>query len=304
SLPAPTEENRDYIQDLANTIEVAESEREHWNIWFKKWIVAVVACGIDDAAVNQTTLVLVGPQGAGKTSWLLKLVPPRLSKYCFTGTINPGNKDSEIQLAENLLINLDELANLGHKNLNSLKEIITKSFVKIRRPYATYVEQMPRRVSFMGSVNDSEFLKDETGNRRFLCFEALSIDFRHSINLDLVYAQALGLYNGGFRYWFQDEEIDEINRHNEKYKSISLEQEVLESLFEPCFGSTEPEFRFQTGELLNYIFTHSVIGQKLSARGLGIALKRMNWSKKKVNGIRYWLLKRKQVEQGEQLQAA
>jgi len=295
-LPVYYEEDNDYIQDLANTVVVSPEEREHWNIWFRKWMVGVVACAIDERHVNQTVLVFVGSQGIGKTAWFNRLPPSSLSSYCYSGSINPGNKDSEIQLSENLLINLDELENLGRRNLQSLKETITKQYIKIRRPYATHVEQMPRRASFMGSVNDIEFLKDETGNRRFLCFEALNIDYMHNVNMDMVYAQALYLFRNGVRFWFREEEIVEINLHNERYRSVSLEQEVIESLFEPCPPNIEPELRLQTSELLIYIFNHSSIGHRLSVRGLGIALKRMNWSKRKINGTRYWLLNTKRVE--------
>ena len=48
--------------------------------------------------------------------------------------------------------------------------------VKSRMPYDKYVEEHPHLASFVASVNGNDFLTDPTGSRRFLPFEALSID--------------------------------------------------------------------------------------------------------------------------------
>ena len=64
----------------------------------------------------------------------------------------------------------------------------------------------------MASVNGNDFLTDPTGSRRFLPFEVLSIDIDRAIwvDMDRVYAEARTLLNNGFRYWFDDTEIEEL----------------------------------------------------------------------------------------------
>ena len=52
-----------------------------------------------------------------------------------------------------------------------------------------------------------QFLNDLTGNRRFLCFEVEHINTQHGIPLDQLFAQLLSLYERGFQYWFNEEEI-------------------------------------------------------------------------------------------------
>jgi predicted P-loop ATPase len=294
-LPPLETDCPDYIQQLAETVSVSEEERAHWYSWFKKWLVGVVACAVNDSKINQTCLIFVGAQGLGKTSWLMKLAPPCLIDYTYSGSINPGNKDSEIQLAENILINLDELENLGNKNINALKEIITKPQVKIRRPYASRSENMPRRASFMGSVNNMEFLRDPTGTRRFLCFNTEQINYLHTVDIDKVYKQAYKLYQNGFLYYFNEEERKQINEHNEKYKRVSIEEEVLEGLFEIPTGTDTPEIELPTERLIEYINANCSFAPRLSIRNLGIALTNKNWPKKKIHGIRHWQLKRKRV---------
>ena len=103
------DEKTDYITDLANTI--TTTKQDLWQQCFKKWLVAMVGCVLDDKVINHTVIVFSGKQGLGKTTWVEKLVPKQLKEYLFSGTINPNNKDTLDQLAECMLINLDELEN-------------------------------------------------------------------------------------------------------------------------------------------------------------------------------------------------
>ncbi|HKR05365.1 MAG TPA: VapE domain-containing protein, partial [Bacteroidia bacterium] len=225
SLPA-WDGKTDFIDMLSET--VITTNQSLWKKSFKKWLVAVVACVLDDKTINQTVPVFTGPQGLGKTTWMERLIPGKLSAYKFSGTINPNNKDTLIHLVECMLINLDELENLNRSEIGSLKEIITKDQIRIRRPYGHNNETLPRRASFMGSVNASQFLNDATGSRRFLCFETQQIDYRHKIDIDQCYAQALFLFKQGtFKHWFDESEIDEINKNNEIYQISPVEEEML-----------------------------------------------------------------------------
>ncbi len=231
NLPENPDET-DYIELLADTI--TTTKQDLWRICFKKWFVAMVACVLDEKQVNQTVIVFSGKQGLGKTTWIEKLMPKQLKEYIFSGTINPSNKDTLIHLAECMLINLDELENLNRTEIGSLKEIITKTHIRMRKAYGHNNENMPRRASFAGSVNTAQFLNDTTGSRRFLCFEVENIQYTHNIDINKVYAQALQLKEKGYRHWFNQEEIKEINQNNEQYQLRSPEEELLLTWFEPA----------------------------------------------------------------------
>ena len=226
------DEKTDYILELANTI--TTTKQDLWQQCFKKWIVAMVGCVLDDKVINHTVIVFSGKQGLGKTTWVEKLVPRKLKEYLFSGTINPNNKDTLVQLSECMLINLDELENLNRSEIGSLKEIITKTQIRMRKAYGHNNETMPRRASFAGSVNTAQFLNDSTGSRRFLCFEVENIQYQHEINIDNVLSQALYLFKTGFRHWFDQEEIKNITENNEQYQLRSPEEELLLTWFEPC----------------------------------------------------------------------
>ena len=233
-------DSRDYIEELALTITTTKPEL--WKTCFKKWFVAMVACVVNEKQINQTVIVFSGKQGLGKTTWIEKLMPKELKQYIFSGTINPNNKDTLIHLAECMLINLDELENLNRTEIGSLKELITKTHIRMRKAYGHNNENMPRRASFAGSVNTAQFLNDTTGSRRFLCFEVEHIEYQHEIDINLCYAQAYKLYQAGFRHWFNQEEIKEINANNEQYQIKSPEEELLLTWYEPATKETANAF--------------------------------------------------------------
>jgi hypothetical protein len=226
------DEKTDYITELANTI--TTTKQDLWQQCFKKWLVAMVGCVLDDKVINHTVIVFSGKQGLGKTTWVEKLVPKQLKEYLFSGTINPNNKDTLVQLAECMLINLDELENLNRSEIGSLKEIITKTQIRMRKAYGHNNETMPRRASFAGSVNTAQFLNDSTGSRRFLCFELEGIKYQHNVDINMAFSQALFLFKSGFRFWFDQEEIKSITENNEQYQLHSPEEELLLTWFEPC----------------------------------------------------------------------
>jgi hypothetical protein len=246
SLPA-WDGKTDFIDQLAETI--TTTNQTFWKMAFKKWLVAVVACVLNDDVINHTVIVFTGSQGIGKTTWMENLSPQELSKYKFSGTINPNNKDTLIHLVECMLINLDELENLNRTEIGSLKELITKNQIRVRRPYGHNNETYPRRASFMGSVNTNQFLNDTTGSRRFLCFEVTGIDYKHKVNLAGAFAQALHLSRTGFEYWFTKSEISDVTANNETYQVRTVEEEMLQTWFEPCKEADATNF-FNASQLL------------------------------------------------------
>ena len=124
-----------------------------------------------------------------------------------------------------------------------------------------------------------------TGSRRFLPFEVLSIDIEKAkrISMDNVYAEAKALLKSDFRYWFDDDEIAELYRESEDFQVQTAEMELLLRCFEK---PTEDESYslMTTTEILTYlgIYTH----QPLVAKRMGEALKKAGYIKvsKRRNG--------------------
>ncbi len=305
----PWDEETDHIRDLCNTVQTKNSD--NWNNYFKKWLIAVVAnVFIEERCANHTMLVLTGSQGKFKTTWLENLTPKSLSTYLYTGKINLESKDSLTLIAEYLFVNIDDqLKQLHKKDENELKNLITINSVKYRRPYDPIITEYPHLCSFMASVNGNEFLNDPTGSRRFLPFEVENIDIKSAqkINMDLVWAQAYQLYVSGFRYWFNDSEIEELHSHNSGFSMVSSEEEMLQHYFypKPNSGSLAIKKYFPSTIILSKLQQQCKIN--LSLKKLGEALTKLGFDKvqKSVNGKRSWawIVYEKTVEEIE-IQAA
>lgn len=283
--------SQDHISDLAGTVETTNPEL--WKKYLMKWIVAWAASLADENIINHTVLVLNGGQGPGKSTWLSKLVPKVLNKYVYAGTINPDNKDTLVYLSECVLINLDEFDNMNRTQLGGTKELITKEKVKIRRPYGHSSENLPRRASFVASVNQQEFLSDVTGNRRFLCFETSKIDYQHEIDMDLVFGQALYLYKSGFRFWLDMADIEEINRSNEKFCSMSIEEEALLTYYEVCELDDNASFMTNTEILVSLGRDMKLPINQGAKKRLGAALAKYKFCRVKRKGRAVYAVKEK-----------
>ena len=231
NLSKPGEQ--DYIRELAQTVRVkgGEQEQKLWHLYLKKWLVGMVASWISEDVVNNVILVLIGEQGAYKTTWFNYLLPPPLKQYFYTKTnANRMSKDDILTLAQYALVCCEELDTMRPAELNQLKAAVTMPSIDERAAYAHYHEHRKHIASFCGTGNNTQFLSDPTGNRRWLPFEVESIlsPREHPFHYEGIYAQALSLYTSGFQYWFTKEEIQELNRHNKQFETPHLEHELVD----------------------------------------------------------------------------
>lgn len=291
----PWDGETDYIASLASTVQTTQND--YWQTCLKKWLVAMVGCALKKEVANHTVIVFSGGQGIGKSTWLSRLIPTTLKDYYKSGFINPDNKDSSILLAECLLINLDELEGLSKGQIGSLKEMTTRTLIRERRAYARFHENYERRASFVASINKSEFLVDTTGNRRWLCFDVLSIDLSHSVNMDRVLAQAYHLLNEGFQYWFDLAEIQEVNKQNEQFELLSAEEELLLQIYEPGANDKVTLFMTTTQILISLQQLVSVQASSITSQRLGQALKKHGFPRVKKGGIYGYALCSKPMQQ-------
>jgi len=162
----------------------------------------------------------------------------------------------------------------------------------MRRAYGHHIEAFTRRASFMGSVNSSQFLTDSTGSRRFLCFEVLSINYQHAIDLRMVYSQAYELFQQGFKFYFDREEIDAITESNEQFQINTVEEELLLTYFQKV-SQTEATRFLSAAQILNQITerTHvNIVTSPGAVIRLGKALKKFGFEKRKSNGLFLWAI--------------
>lgn len=241
----------DYIENLAQY--VIAQDRERFSHHFKKMLVRTVACALDENVFNKQAFVLQqDAQNGGKTSFCRFLIPTALKEY-YSESIGT-DKDSRIALCENFIINLDELAKLNKNDINELKSVFSSQSEKLRRPYDRRAERLTRRASFIGSTNSQEFLTDETGSVRWLCFriDKINWDYSKEVDIDKVWAQAYSLYNNGFEYQLTREEIEENDRINAAHNITTSEMEMIQLYLKPGNEANYDEF-WNSTQIMQYL---------------------------------------------------
>ena len=278
-----------------------------WRTCFKKWFVAMVASWMHDEVVNHTALVLVGRQGIFKTTWLEHLIPPALrtysSKLPLSGQIS---KDDRLRLCENAMLNIDELDAICGREMNIVKSLLTSTDVNERAAYGRLKERRMRLASFCASTNNREFLTDITGNRRWLPFEVESIQnpFHITLPYERIYAQAKALIEGEtFMYWFDLEDIEQLEKHNEDFRAQENEEQLLPILFDiPAEGKGE---FMTTAEISDKLVSYGGIKKPMSIRQLGMLLAKRGFQKKQVylsgSNVRGWIVYKRQTDEIELL---
>lgn len=297
NLPKWTLNKPDYIEQLANYVKA--KDQVWFNAQFKKMLVRTLACGLKMIPFNKQCFTLFGKQNDGKSTFIRFLCPPQLQPF-YSEDIDFQSKDGRIALATNFIINLDELDSLQRKEITSVKKFMSTSKIKVRLPFGKRAVPMERRVSFLATTNEGEFLTDTTGNVRWLVFEIKGIQhddggingYDHNINMDLVYSQAYSLLKSGFSYQLSRKEIAQSEANNKHHQVSTIEMDFVQKSFEP---STKEKGVFcTTGDILHELQIKTIT--KLSSRKLGEALRflgfertsiRKEKSKYPVNG--YWI---------------
>ncbi len=191
------------------------------------------------------------------------------------------DKDARILLCKNFLINLDELAAMQKMELNALKSMLSKDTVKVRRPYDKKPTVAKRRANFFGSTNNEEFLNDETGSVRWLCFDINEIvwDYKKEIDINLVWGQAYHLFKNGFKYELSSDEIEENERMNSEHTIRTPEIELIQSYYEPIEKEKPFAKHYTATDIINELKSNNLAFVTLSTQNIGKALKQLGYIK-------------------------
>lgn len=291
----PLWDGQDRIHALAGTVKT--DEPTYWEWCLRKWLVAFVGSLADERTINQTALIFCGKQGVGKTTWFVNILPEELRKYYASGFLEPREKETLVQLSELCLYIMDEVENLKPRYIEAIKELITKPSMYLRRAYTTLSENYPRRCSFCGTANGINILHDITGNRRFLCQNVLSIDYKlEGIDLYQVYAQAYQLYRTGFQFWLDTREQADVEKSNARFRAMSLEEELISAYYQPCQAGEAGAEMMQAHQIISDLQTKGYFG-RLNSVAIGKVLSSKGYMQKKINGISKWVVRKRDTTQ-------
>ena len=288
--PIPDDDDTDYIDLVASMVHVATDDDAKHRRWFKKWFVAMIACWLDPEVTNHVILAYIGRQGIYKSTFMRRLLPPVLSSYfAVRNYASRMDKDDRLMLTEKGLVALEEIDSLTPRELNQLKAIVTAETIDERDAYSANRESRVHIASFCATGNNRRFLTDLTGNRRWLPFFVTDIDspYTHAIPHDRLYAQAYALYREGFRYWFEADEVAELDAHNANFEEPCMEEELILTYLRRPIGEETGEFLTATRiiELIG-MYVHS----RLSAKKIALSMNRLGYEQRRTHAARGWLV--------------
>lgn len=221
----------DYLEKAWNCLHLKEGQDVALcKILFRKWFLSAVKIVFNTGSYGSSgVLILNGPQGCGKTRFVMMLSPNR--EWVQDGAaINPKDKDSLLSALRYWICELGEVGQtLRKEHRDRLKAFFTQTTDTIRKPYGRTAEEMPRNTAFFGTVNeeaDNGFLNDSTGNRRFWPITVERVDPPTDIELSQLWGQVMMIAETESEY-LTTEEIKRLADQNLAHDKKSAEEILL-----------------------------------------------------------------------------
>lgn len=227
-------DGKDHIRALARTV---PTDTKQWPDWFHTWFLAMVAQWQrrNIRFGNALVPLLVSKQGNHKSDFCRQLLPRELAAWGYTDSLSMAEEKTVLlTMTQMLLINLDEFNQISTKKQEGfLKNVLQLPEVKVRRPYAKRVEDVPRMASFIATTNQADVLADPSGSRRFIGVQVTGdIDTAQTPNYEQLYAQAVAELDRKERYWFNAQETAELMEHNRQFQLASPALSFFHDYFE------------------------------------------------------------------------
>ena len=172
--------------------------------------------------------VLEGPQGAFKSTVVKILGEP----WCADGVPDLSTKDAAIQVQGVWIVELEELASMRRADVEHVKAFLSRSVDRYRPPYGRNAVNRPRRCVFIATTNEQDYLKDETGNRRFWPIRCRDIkpDLLQR-DKDQLLAEAVHEFKNGFEWHLSADDEVLAEQEQELRRLIpELEADLLDYL--------------------------------------------------------------------------
>lgn len=197
----------------------------------RKMLCAAVARVFEPGVKFDLVLILVGEQGTYKSTFVKKL---GMDWFSDTFTTVQG-KESFEQIQGAWIIEIAELSGLKKAEVETIKHYIAKREDSFRPAYGRVVETYKRQCVFFGTTNSKDFLKDPTGNRRFMPVDVHREKAVKSVIDDLtpgeveqIWAEAYQIYLSGEPLYLVDDENTLAKIEQAKHAELDERRGIIE----------------------------------------------------------------------------
>ena len=253
-----------------------------------KWLVGAAQRIFENGCQMDFCLVLKGKQGLRKSTFFRTLC-----KGFFCDSMAEG-KDHSMLIGTTWFKAFEELETItGKKECGELKNLITIREDIFRAPFARNTDHHPRASVFCATVNDDQFLKDQTGNRRFWVIEVKERIDKNQVenDLDSIWKGIMLSYREGILQMLSDKYEDLSNLRNSQFE----QEDPYEYYALQYIENTSTPRRFTAREVLChemfYRDPEKIKRTDLTAMGKSLArigCNRAGQSNKKGDRSRYW----------------
>lgn len=205
----------------------------------RKSLCAAVARAVEGGVKYDYMPIFTGAQGIGKSTFLAVL-----GKSWFSDSLTTFEGKEAAELIQGTWINeVGELTAMTKQETSAVKQFLSKTHDIYRAAYGRTTNKYPRRCVFFGTSNDSEFLKDSTGNRRFWPVDVGIHKARRSVwedlprEVDQVWAEA-------YAYWMLGEPLylpKDVEALAEEQQEIHRESYAKEGVIREFLDREIPE---------------------------------------------------------------
>lgn len=204
----------------------------------RKMLCAAVARVMAPGTKFDTALILVGGQGTYKSTFINKL-----GKDWFSDTFTTvQGKESFEQIQGAWIVEIAELSGLKKAEVETIKHYISKREDSFRPAYGRTVETYKRQCVFFGTTNNVDFLRDPTGNRRFMPVDVNQSRVTKSVvndltdsEIDQIWAEAYELYLSGETLYLNVEEEKMARVEQYKHSEVDERKGIIEDYLNLLF---------------------------------------------------------------------
>lgn len=285
------------INEFFNTIQCKDNKIR--DIYMYRWMIGALAVGLSKTGLaHPGVLTFISNQAKGKSSWAAKLVPDDLNLILGEFILNPDDKDSVIRATKYWIVELAEADSTVKKSeAGSQKAFLTRKTDQYRSPYDKADTEAPRHTVFIGTVNDSQFLKDETGNRRWWVLDVTSINYKHSLNMQQIWAEFKAHFDRGEQFHLTDDELAMLMNENESYRTMSAIEEAIRLRYD--WESEYHTHKFTPLQVLHECGFDTTQNKNQFSKEANRVLKQLcKDSSVKINGLFYYYLPRQRGQEG------
>ncbi len=264
-----------WLQDIAGA-----EHNDYVRAVGRRFLIAAVARIKNPGVKFDNVLMLEGKQGLLKSTLFQVLAG---AEWFLDEPLSFNDKDALMLLQGAWIVEMAELESMRKAEAEQAKAFLSKTRDVFRPPYGRALVTRDRQCVFVGTTNPTEYLKDQTGNRRFWPIRAsdIRLDLLRQ-NRNQLWAEAVAAYEAGERWWLCASEDAEIIDYADQEAEMRVHQDPWEEKIQQWLAAPNQQTRrsISGGEILDDVLKVETPRQNRSDQTrIGLIMQRLGWTK-------------------------